>query len=236
MMGFGSYVAAVAEVSVGDDGTVKVHRIVAATDPGHALNPQQIDAQIAGSFVYGLSAALYQECTVKDGRIEQTNFDTYPVMRHGRDAGGRDDRDAVRRVLGRGRRADDRGGGPGRAQRHLRRHRQARAPDAVEEHGPAPGVSGHRLRHRPACSSAAALVPAAAERSAAAGSLLLRRLSRAPGPRWARSTGVPEAEIAAAMAEYRSGARPASVMGRIAKGFSEDESRAIAAYWLEATE
>lgn len=81
MMGFGSYVAAVAEVSVGDDGAVKVHRIVAATDPGHALNPQQIDAQIAGSFVYGLSAALYQECTVKDGRIEQTNFDTYPVMR-----------------------------------------------------------------------------------------------------------------------------------------------------------
>ncbi|KQQ48251.1 aldehyde dehydrogenase [Methylobacterium sp. Leaf125] len=81
MMGFGSYVAAVAEVSVDDDGTVKVHRIVAATDPGHALNPQQIDAQIAGSFVYGLSAALYQECTVKDGRIEQTNFDTYPVMR-----------------------------------------------------------------------------------------------------------------------------------------------------------
>ena len=81
MMGFGSYVAAVAEVSVGDDGAVKIHRIVAATDPGHALNPQQIDAQIAGSFVYGLSAALYQECTVKDGRIEQTNFDTYPVMR-----------------------------------------------------------------------------------------------------------------------------------------------------------
>lgn len=81
MMGFGSYVAAVAEVSVGDDGAVKIHRIVAATDPGHALNPQQIDAQIAGSFVYGLSAALYQECTVKDGRIEQTNFDTYRVMR-----------------------------------------------------------------------------------------------------------------------------------------------------------
>jgi isoquinoline 1-oxidoreductase subunit beta len=81
MMGFGSYVAAVAEVSVADDGNVKIHRIVAATDPGHALNPQQIDAQIAGSFVYGLSAALYQECTVKDGRIEQTNFDTYPVMR-----------------------------------------------------------------------------------------------------------------------------------------------------------
>jgi isoquinoline 1-oxidoreductase beta subunit len=81
IMGFGSYVAAAAEVSVGDDGKIKVHRIVAATDPGVAINPQQIDAQVAGSFVYGLSAALYGECTVKDGRIEQTNFDTYPVLR-----------------------------------------------------------------------------------------------------------------------------------------------------------
>ncbi|GJD51510.1 Isoquinoline 1-oxidoreductase subunit beta [Methylobacterium crusticola] len=81
IMGFGSYVAAAAEVSVADDGKVRVHRIVAATDPGVAVNPQQIDAQVAGSFVYGLSAALYGECTVKDGRIEQTNFDTYPVLR-----------------------------------------------------------------------------------------------------------------------------------------------------------
>ncbi len=79
--GFGSYVAAVAEVSVSDAGEVKVHRIIAATDPGYAVNPQQIAAQVEGSFVYGLSAALYGECTVKDGRIEQTNFDTYPVMR-----------------------------------------------------------------------------------------------------------------------------------------------------------
>ncbi|WP_375454409.1 molybdopterin cofactor-binding domain-containing protein [uncultured Methylobacterium sp.] len=81
IMGFGSYVAAAAEVSVSADGALKIHRIVAATDPGHALNPQQIDAQIGGSFVYGLSAALHGECTVKDGRIEQTNFDTYPVLR-----------------------------------------------------------------------------------------------------------------------------------------------------------
>ena len=79
--GFGSYVAACAEVSVSKDGVLKVHRIVAATDPGHAVNPQQIEAQIEGSFVYGLSAALYGECTVKDGRIEQRNFDTYPSMR-----------------------------------------------------------------------------------------------------------------------------------------------------------
>jgi isoquinoline 1-oxidoreductase beta subunit len=81
IMGFGSYVAACAEVSVGDDGKVKIHRIVAATDPGHAVNPQQIAAQVEGSFVYGLSAALHGECTVANGRIEQENFDTYPVMR-----------------------------------------------------------------------------------------------------------------------------------------------------------
>jgi isoquinoline 1-oxidoreductase beta subunit len=80
-MGFGSYVAACAEVSVSDDGVLKIHRIVAATDPGYAVNPQQIEAQVEGSFAYGLSAALYGECTVKDGRIEQDNFSTYPVLK-----------------------------------------------------------------------------------------------------------------------------------------------------------
>ena len=80
-MGFGSYVAACAEVSVSDDGVLKIHRIVAATDPGHAVNPQQIEAQVEGSFAYGLSAALYGECTVKGGRMEQENFNTYQVMR-----------------------------------------------------------------------------------------------------------------------------------------------------------
>ncbi|HEY7884663.1 MAG TPA: molybdopterin cofactor-binding domain-containing protein, partial [Cellvibrionaceae bacterium] len=77
--GFGSYVAAAAEVSV-TDGKLKMHRIVAATDPGHVINPQQVEAQVAGSFVYGLSPLLYSECTVKDGRIEQQNFNTYQVM------------------------------------------------------------------------------------------------------------------------------------------------------------
>ena len=79
--GFGSYVAACAEVSVSADGVLKLHRIVAATDCGHAVNPQQIEAQVEGSFVYGLTAALYGECTVKDGAIVQKNFDTYPMMR-----------------------------------------------------------------------------------------------------------------------------------------------------------
>jgi isoquinoline 1-oxidoreductase beta subunit len=80
VMGFGSYVAACAEVSVSDAGDLKIHRIVAATDPGHAVNPQQIEAQVEGSFVYGLSAALFGGCTVKDGRIEQDNFSSYPVV------------------------------------------------------------------------------------------------------------------------------------------------------------
>src|SRR6266545_1214435 len=79
-MGFGSYVAACAEVSVDGD-AVKIHRIVAATDPGYAVNPAQIERQIAGSFVYGLSALFMEECTVKDGRIVQENFHTFDSMR-----------------------------------------------------------------------------------------------------------------------------------------------------------
>ncbi len=79
---FDSFVAACAEVSVDpDSGRPRIHRIVAATDPGHAVNPQQIEAQVEGSFVYGLSALLYGECTINGGRVEQENFDTYRSMR-----------------------------------------------------------------------------------------------------------------------------------------------------------
>ncbi|WAC74214.1 molybdopterin-dependent oxidoreductase [Roseateles sp. SL47] len=81
IMGFGSYVAACAEVSVAKGGTLKIHKIIAATDPGHAVNPQQIQAQVEGSFVYGLSAALFGEITLKDGRVQQDNFHTYPVVK-----------------------------------------------------------------------------------------------------------------------------------------------------------
>ena len=80
IMGFGSYVAACAEVSV-SNGHVKIVRIVGATNSGHAVNPEQIARQVEGSFVYGLSAMLYGECTVRGGAIEQKNFDTYQVMR-----------------------------------------------------------------------------------------------------------------------------------------------------------
>jgi len=78
---FGSYVAAMAEISVKDGSKVKVHKIVAATDTGYAVNPAQIERQIAGSFVYGLSAMFMQNCTVKDGAIQQSNFHDYPSMR-----------------------------------------------------------------------------------------------------------------------------------------------------------
>ena len=78
--GFGSFVAACAEVTVSDDGILKMHKITAATDCGHAVNPQQIEAQVEGSFVYGLSAMLYGEITYKNGEVQETNFDSYPSM------------------------------------------------------------------------------------------------------------------------------------------------------------
>lgn len=81
MKAFNSFVAACAEVSVSGGNKVKVHRIVCATDPGYAVNPAQIERQIAGSFVYGLSALFDQECTVRNGRIVEENFNTYNSMR-----------------------------------------------------------------------------------------------------------------------------------------------------------
>ena len=79
-MGYGSYVAAAAEVSVNDAGRFTIHRIVAATDCGTAVNPQQIAAQIEGSFAYGLSASIHGEITITDGMVDQKNFDTYPPV------------------------------------------------------------------------------------------------------------------------------------------------------------
>jgi len=80
-MGYGSYSAAVAEVSVSGEGKVKVHRMVLALDCGHAVNPDQIAAQVEGSVAYGLSAAFYGECTVQNGRMTELNFDRYRILR-----------------------------------------------------------------------------------------------------------------------------------------------------------
>ena len=79
--GYATYSAAVAEVSITREGRVNIERMVVALDPGTAVNPAQIERQAAGSFVYGLSAMLYGEITVKDGAVEQKNFDTYNLMR-----------------------------------------------------------------------------------------------------------------------------------------------------------
>ena len=78
---FGSYVAEVAEVSVGEDGRPKVHRVVAAVDCGDVVNPQIVRRQVESAIAYGLTAALYGRISFKDGRVEQGNFDTYPVLR-----------------------------------------------------------------------------------------------------------------------------------------------------------
>jgi isoquinoline 1-oxidoreductase beta subunit len=72
---------AVAEVSVSPAGQVKVHRMVLALNCGHAVNPQQIAAQVEGSVAYGLTATLYGECNVENGRIVETNPDEYTIMR-----------------------------------------------------------------------------------------------------------------------------------------------------------
>ena len=78
---FGTWVAEVAEVSVAKDGSIKVHRVTAAVDCGQTVNPQTIARQIEGAVVYGLSAALYGRITFKDGKVEQSNFHDYPVLR-----------------------------------------------------------------------------------------------------------------------------------------------------------
>jgi isoquinoline 1-oxidoreductase beta subunit len=80
-MGYASYSAAVAEVSVNGEGKLKVHRMVLALDCGHVVNPDQVAAQIEGSVAYGLTAALYGECPVDNGRMTSLNFDTYEIMR-----------------------------------------------------------------------------------------------------------------------------------------------------------
>jgi len=80
-MGYASYSAAVAEVSVNREGKLKVHRLVLALNCGHAVNPDQIAAQVEGSVAYGLTATLYGECRVKDGRMADLNFDSYEIMR-----------------------------------------------------------------------------------------------------------------------------------------------------------
>ncbi|MQW36729.1 molybdopterin-dependent oxidoreductase [Sinorhizobium meliloti] len=78
---FGTYMAQVAEVEVGTDGVVSVRRVVCAVDCGIVVNPDTVEAQIESGVMFGITAALYGNITVKDGRVEQTNFDTYQILR-----------------------------------------------------------------------------------------------------------------------------------------------------------
>jgi isoquinoline 1-oxidoreductase subunit beta len=78
---FGSYLAQVAEVEVAKDGNVRVRRVVCAMDCGTVVNPDTVQAQLQSGTNFGITAALYGEITLKDGRVEQTNFDTYQMLR-----------------------------------------------------------------------------------------------------------------------------------------------------------
>ena len=144
-MGYGSYSAAVAEVSVSDAGKLKVHRLVLALNCGHAVNPGQIAAQVEGSVAYGLSATLYGECPVDKGRMTSPQLRLLRDPQDCRDAEGRDGDRADARFLGRRRRADDLRRRAGRPQRHPRRDRQAGAHAALEERQAGVGGGAQRL-------------------------------------------------------------------------------------------
>jgi len=78
---FGSYMAQVAEVEVAKDGAVKVRRVVCAVDCGTVVNPDTVRAQVQSGIIFGITAALYGEITLKNGRVVQTNFDSYQMLR-----------------------------------------------------------------------------------------------------------------------------------------------------------
>ena len=78
---FGSYIATVAEVEVDNDGKVKVKRLVSAVDTGIVGNPGTVVAQLQGGLIFGLTAALFGEITIKNGRVQQSNYNDYRVLR-----------------------------------------------------------------------------------------------------------------------------------------------------------
>jgi isoquinoline 1-oxidoreductase beta subunit len=80
MEGYDTYMAQVAEISL-VNGAIKVHKVTVAADLGHMVNPDTVEAQIQSSVVFGLGAATLQEITLQDGRVQQTNFDKFPIVR-----------------------------------------------------------------------------------------------------------------------------------------------------------
>lgn len=81
MEAYNTYMAQVAEISLDDQGAVKVHRVVVAADLGRMVNPDTVEAQIQSSVIFGMGAALSQEITLEKGRVQQTNFHEFPVVR-----------------------------------------------------------------------------------------------------------------------------------------------------------
>jgi isoquinoline 1-oxidoreductase beta subunit len=81
LYGFGSYVAHVAEVTVAKDGALKIDRIVVAVDCGEVIHPDMLEAQVEGGVIFGLTSALYDEITIENGQVQQSNFDNYPMIR-----------------------------------------------------------------------------------------------------------------------------------------------------------
>ena len=78
---FATYMAQIAEVEVSKDGSVRVRRVVCAVDCGTVVNPDTVRAQIESAIIFGITAVLYGAITLKNGRVEQTNFDTYQMLR-----------------------------------------------------------------------------------------------------------------------------------------------------------
>jgi isoquinoline 1-oxidoreductase beta subunit len=76
-----SICAQIVEASVDEDGEVRVHRVVSAIDAGHVVNPLSVEMQTESAIVFGLTAALYGEITIKHGQVEQSNFHDYPMLR-----------------------------------------------------------------------------------------------------------------------------------------------------------
>jgi isoquinoline 1-oxidoreductase beta subunit len=129
---FATYMAQVAEVEVGKDGAVRVRRVVCAVDCGTVVNPDTVRAQIQSGIIFGITAALYGKITLKDGRVEQTNFDTYQILRM--DQAPAIDVHIVQNFEPPGGRGRDFGHRSGSRQRDLCGDRQAPAQDASRRH------------------------------------------------------------------------------------------------------
>ena len=131
---YGSYTAAAVEISVKDGTAIDVKRVIVAIDSGYVVHRDAVKAQIEGGILWGLGSAMHEEITIKDGRVVQSNFSDYPLLKLAEAPGKIEcDHHADRRLLGRGRRAADRRRGAGAVQRDLRGDRQARALVAAEE-------------------------------------------------------------------------------------------------------